>query len=201
MLWTYAPLETLDRARQPRSVCGTRRRGLKMDRLRRGNPLFRSAGTRSREDLHYQQPDARRFRAVRPHVGPGRVRVQEERGTGTQLRSVLDYFAASRADLLRRRRRQCASDRGTQPQTGSDHHLASERQASRGSRTGRDAIRTASLGPRYLRPRRDHHGSNDGRISEHRQRHLLRAAAVRLVAPAPEALARPFRQPDPPIGR
>ena len=58
-----------------------------------------------------------------------------------------------------------------------------------GSGTERDSIHAAALGSRHLRDRRDHHGSAIRRIAQHRQRHLLRSAAVRAVAAAPEALA------------
>jgi hypothetical protein len=66
---------------------------------------------------------------------------------------------------------------------------------------GPAATSPASLGSGHLRHCRDRHGLNDGRIHEHGQRHLLRASAVQFVAPAPETLAHPRRQPDAPIGR
>ena len=70
-----------------------------------------------------------------------------------------------------------------------------------GSGIERNPIQAAAFGSRHLRDRRDHHGSAIRRIAQHRQRHLLRSAAFRAVAPAPEALASLFGQRDAPIGR
>ncbi len=90
-------------------------------------------------------------------------------------------------------------DPGLKPEHTITWHLNGK--ASRRSGTDRDAIQPAPPGSRHLRHRRDHHGSDDRRILEHRQRQLLRPPAVRVVASAPETLANPFRRPDALIGR
>jgi hypothetical protein len=201
MLRTYAPLETMDCACRLRSVCGTSRGGLQMDRPRWGRSLFRSAGARSREDIYSVQ-----------HRGGGhgfsftlgskwRSRCQEECGAGTRLHSVLDYFADPRSIFLRRRRRQRASGPRSRPQAGSHDHLASERPTTRRRGVDPDSIQSPAPGPRHLCHRGDHHRSADRRILEHRQRQLFRAAAFRFVASAPETLARLLCRRDAPFGR
>jgi hypothetical protein len=199
MLWTYAPLETMDRTSLPRGLCGTGSRGLQMDRLRWGDPFFRSAGARRLEDLYgdecerrpVQPPERRSAERGRPEVD----------FRGTELQPVCNHLAVPRPDIFRRRTHRRASRPGPQPQGGSGHHLAPERQTTRRSGTDHHAIRPAAPGSRHLRDRRDHHRSEDRRIHEHGQRQLFRSAAFRTRSPAPEALALQFRQPDARFGR
>jgi hypothetical protein len=201
MLRTYAPLETMDCAGRLRSVCGTSRRGLQMDRPRWGRSLFRSAGARSREDI---------YRVQRRGGGSGfgfsstlgskwRSHRQEECGAGARLQSFLHYFADPGSIFLRRRRHQRASGPRSRLEARPHDHLASERQPVRRRGADPDSIHSPAPGSRHLCHRGDHHGSADRRILEYRGQ-LFRAAAFRVVAPAPETLARLFCRRDAPFG-
>jgi hypothetical protein len=203
MLRTYAPLETMDRACRLRSVCGTSRRGLQMDRPRWGRSLFRSAGARSREDIYSVQHRGRGhgFGFSITLGSKWHSRRQEEWGAGTLLHAFLHYFADPRSIFLRRRRRQRASGPRSRPQAGSHDHLASERQTTRRRGADPDSIQSPAPGPRHLCHRGDHHGSADRRVLEQRQCQLFRAAALRFVASAPETLARLLCRRDAPFGR
>jgi hypothetical protein len=200
MLWTYAPLETMDCACRLRRVCGTSRGGLQMDRLRWGRALFRSARTRSREGIYDVQRRARRNGFSFTAGSKWCSHCQEECGAGALLHSFLDYFAHPRSVFLRRRSHQRASGPRSRPQAGSHHHLESERQTTRGRGSDSDSIQSPAPGSRHLCHLGDHHGSADRRILEHRQRQLFRAAAFRFVASAPETLARLCCRRDAPFG-
>ena len=188
MLWTYAPSETLDPSGRTRRVCGTGGGNLQMDRLQRVGPLLRSARARGRKDHHQQRPE-RRNSSVRQHGNGCRNKHAEVHGCGNRLRPVRHYLARSGSNILRRREHWRASGAGTRPQARSNHHLASERQGTRGSGAGRDSIHSAALGSRHLRHRRDHHGSKDRVISDYRQRELFRSTTFRAVAAAQVASA------------
>jgi hypothetical protein len=201
MLWSYAPLETMDCACRLRSVCGASGRGVQMDRSRGGRSLFRSAGARSREDVYHVRQRGQRS-GQRFALGSERDdHRQEEWRAGPRLHSVLHYGTDPRSIFLRRRRCQRTSGPRSRPQAGSHDHLASERQTTRRCGADPDSIQSPAPGPRYLCPRGDHHGSADGRILEYREHQLFRPAAFRFITSAPETLARSFCQPDVPIGR
>ena len=179
MLRTYAPSETLDPTGRTRSVCGTGGGGLQMDRPQRVGPLLRSARTRGRKDHHQQQLLERNELARQPGNGR-RNECAEACGAGTRLQPVFDYLAFRRSNFLRRRTHWRASGTGTRPQAGPKHHLAPERQRTRGPDL--DSIHSSAPGSGRLCDRRDHHGSKNRLISKYRERQLFRSTTFRIVA-------------------
>ncbi len=147
MLWTYAPLATMDSAGQSRRLRGTGRCGLQVDRCRRRGSLLRPIGSGRPKDLHGNQ-HTRRLNAGRVHGGRASRRPwhrSAQSGIGIGLYPIFHNVACPRSDFLRRRGRGGAPDSGTGPQGGSGHHLAPERQT---TRTGTDehSIRPAAPG-------------------------------------------------------
>jgi hypothetical protein len=192
MLWTYAPSEPLDPTGLTRSICGSGGGGLQMDRLQRVGPLLRSAGTRSREDSHQRQlPE--RHGVGRPRGNSAGSQPAEACGSGSWIQPVRHHVARPRSNVFRGRDHRRASGAGTRANPESDHHLASERQGTRGRGLIGHPNHSAPLGSRHIRDRRDRHRSKDRIFSDHRQRQLLRSTAVRIVSAAQvdHALAAP----------
>ena len=199
MLSTYAPLETMDSAGLPRRLRGPGRRGLQMDRCRRGGAaLFRSIGTRCRKDLY---PRGRRLGRVhgarRPPIRR-RHRAPRKRRRGSAMSPIChnprplpeQTFFGDEVDSS------VNPDPRTRSQAGADHHLAPERQGTRRGRNGEQSFYAAASGPRRLCHRRDHHGSGERGITHLGQRHLLRSPAFRALAAAQEPLSSLQSQPD-----
>lgn len=199
MLRTYAPLETMDSARQPRGICGSGRRDLQMDRWARRGPLFGSARPRCAKDLHGKSVSRRVVGrgAERDCAGVGKRGQCGEAG----IQHHCCLIAERRAIIFRGRTDQRGAGPRAQPQTGRYHHLAPERQRTRGSRDGRDPNLAAAPGSWHLRRRRDSHGSAVRTITEHAQRDVLRAATLRLIAAAQDTVASYLRLPDARFGR
>jgi hypothetical protein len=104
MLCTYAPLETMDSAGEPRCVCGAGCRDLQMDRRTGRGPLFRSVGAWRPKDLYEQSHGGGIGRTVELELEP------ECAGTGdpglsgeTGLQHHCDYIAVLRTIIFRRR--------------------------------------------------------------------------------------------------
>ena len=204
MLSTYATLESMHGARDPRTSGGTDRRDLQMDRRHRRGPLFGSTGSGRAKNIDRCESGYRDIRARGGDERRADVRRADggtARGPGVRLHPICHRLAGTRAELFRRRSRHRQS--GAQPgsQIESCDHLAAQRQTHRRSGPGDDTVQSAAIGPRHVCHRGDHHRSTKRRIPEHGQRHLFRATAFGFVAAAPKALARFGGRPDGQIGR
>ena len=198
MLCTYAPLETMDSAGEPRGVCGAGCRDLQKDRSTRRGPLFRSVGAWRPKDL-YDEPCV---------GGIGRTVERECAGTGDPghygeagVQHRCHYIAVRRTIIFRRRAHWSGSGPRSQPQGWRHGDLAFERTATRRPGTGYDSIHVAAPGSRHLCHRRNGHRSAVGAITEHAERDVLRPATLRSIAAAQNALARRLRQPENRFGR
>jgi hypothetical protein len=184
MLWKYAPADVMVGGRPTGSVCGASGRGLQMGRRRWRRPLLRSALSRRREDLHLLIHILRlATRAAPSRRLAGGVAQGRRGGDRTRLQRIFHRLAGKRSDLFRRRRHCRELKPRADAQTQSEHRLALERQAA-GRCAGRRCISAAASGSRHVRTRRHHHRSSYGPITEQRQRHVLRKAAVRAGAAA-----------------
>ena len=164
MLWRYAPLETMDRPGQSRCFRGTRRRGLQVDRCRRGGSLLRPIGTGRPKDLHGNQHYGINSGRSDRRTRGSRLPWNPESGSGAGLHRIFHNIACPRPDLLRRRGGGGPSDSRTGPQARSDHYLAPERQATRAG-ADQHPIRSAAPRPRHLHSCCNHHGPRQRRIA------------------------------------